>query len=194
MKKAGLFLGSFNPIHNGHLALAEYIKKHCNLDEIWFVVSPNNPLKDSRILLDEQLRLNMTREVLKEYDSFKVTDIEFLLPKPSYTINTLHALSEKYKDYSFTLIIGSDNMNIFDKWYKWEEIYNNYPVVVYPRGEDDLCRLSEKYPEMKVLNNAPHYDISSTMIRKLYKEGGNFSLFVPKYVNKVLITQNNLWE
>lgn len=190
----GLFLGSFNPIHNGHLGLAQYILTQPEVDEVWFVVSPNNPLKDKSTLLDEKLRLSLTELAVADIAGLRACDIELTLPKPSYTVNTLRALSELYPQHRFTLIIGSDNMAIFDRWKDYRYILDNYPIVVYPRQGDDISKLSGKYPEMKVLAGAPMFNISSTRIRLLYKNGESYRQLVPKTVYSALSRTKNLWE
>ena len=190
----GLFLGSFNPIHNGHLGLAQYILTQPEVDEVWFVVSPNNPLKDRSTLLDEKLRLQLTELAVVGIAGLRACDIELSLPKPSYTVNTLRALSELYPQHRFTLIIGSDNMAIFDRWKDYRYILDNYPIVVYPRQGDDITKLSGKYPEMKVLAGAPMFNISSTRIRLLYKNGESYRQLVPKTVYSALSRTKNLWE
>lgn len=194
MKHVGIFSGSFNPIHNGHIALASYIREKCGLDEVWLSVSPNNPLKDAGTLLDENLRYMLARDAVAHIEGLRAIDFEFSLPRPSYTINLLRALSETYTDTLFALIIGSDNMLVFDQWYCWKDILLGYRVIVYPRGNDNLCELSRKYPQMEVLQEAPKFDISSTQIRKLYRTHGDLSEIVPNNVEKLLANKKNLWE
>ena len=131
--RTGIFSGSFNPIHIGHLALANYLLEFEGLDEIWFVVTPQNPLKEKEQLLDDQLRLKMVEMAISDCSHFKVNTIEFDLPKPSYTINTLKALENNHPDRDFVLLIGADNWLIFHKWLNHEEIKRNYNILVYPR-------------------------------------------------------------
>ena len=191
----GLFLGSFNPIHNGHIGLAQYILTHSKqIDEIWFVVSPNNPLKDNSSLLDENIRFEMVRHAVREIEHLEACDIELSLPRPSFTANTLRALKQKYPEHEFSLIIGSDNMAIFNRWREWEYIYDNYRILVYPREGDNIKQLRRQYPKMKVIANAPLFAISSTDIRNLYKQGKDFSSFVPKNVDSALSESKNFWE
>lgn len=194
MKHVGIFSGSFNPIHNGHIALASYIREKCGLDEVWLSVSPNNPLKDAGTLLDENLRYMLARDAVAHIEGLRAINFEFSLPRPSYTINLLRALSETYTDTLFALIIGSDNMLVFDQWYCWKDILLGYRVIVYPRGNDNLSELSRKYPQMEVLQEAPKFDISSTQIRKLYRTHGDLSEIVPNNVEKLLENKKNLWE
>lgn len=131
--KTGIFGGSFNPIHIGHLALANYLCEFNNLDELWFLVSPHNPLKSQEDLLDDNLRLELTKLAIEGYDKFKVSDFEFNLPRPSYSINTLNKLKEAYPEREFVLIIGADNWKFFDKWKDSKKILSDFSIIVYPR-------------------------------------------------------------
>lgn len=134
MKHVGIFGGSFNPIHVGHIALAKSLRQQAGLDEVWFLVSPQNPFKTAATdLLDDRLRYQLTAEALKDEPGLVASDYEFRLPKPSYTWHTLQALSHDYPDVAFTLLIGGDNWAAFDKWYHADDIMANYPIVVYPR-------------------------------------------------------------
>lgn len=165
MANIGIYSGSFNPIHLGHTSLAEYILKNTDLDEIWLLVSPNNPLKNRADLMDEKLRFEMAEIAVENMENIKASDFEFHLPKPSYTVNTLKALSCQFPEHHFSLIIGSDNMALFDKWKDYDYILSHYPIIVYPRKGDDLESLIKKYPQMQILQNAPMFDVSSTEIR-----------------------------
>lgn len=160
----GLFFGSFNPIHKGHTGLARYILEHTELEEIWLVISPNNPLKAPGSLLDEHTRIELARMALRDEPGIRACDREFSLPKPNYTVNTLRSLSEEYPEHQFTLIIGSDNMAIFDHWREWEYIIKHYSIIVYPREGDDMEVLKSRFPEMQVIE-APLFHISATEIR-----------------------------
>ena len=131
--KIGIFSGSFNPIHTGHLIIANYLCEFEKLDEIWFVVSPQNPLKSKRDLLSDIHRITMVKKAIRGNRKFKYCDIEFSLPLPSYTVRTLKTLKEKYPENEFHLIIGSDNWLIFDRWKDYQEILDNYPIFIYPR-------------------------------------------------------------
>ena len=133
MKRIGIFGGSFNPIHLGHTALAAYICEQGLVDEVWLMVSPQNPLKRDLALLDENERLAMARLAVTPYPTLQACDFEFTLPRPSYTYHTLQALREAYPDYEFSLIIGEDNWQCFDRWYRGEDISRETPIVVYPR-------------------------------------------------------------
>lgn len=179
MKQTILYFGSFNPIHNGHVALAEYALQKCKADELWLMISPNNPLKESTELWDENLRLRLARAGVQGKQGIVVSDFEFHLPRPSYTAVTLRALTEDFPEHRFSLLIGSDNMALFTRWREWEYIYQNYPIFVYPRQGDDLDALAQQYPKMHILADAPLYDISSTQIRQMLKKGEDIQDFVP---------------
>jgi len=165
MKKVGLYFGSFNPVHIGHLSLANYLIEHNIVDELWFVVSPCNPLKQHTELLDETIRLKMLQLAIAENEKLKISDIEFHMPVPSYTIDTLNVLTAQYPDCQFSLIIGSDNALLFDRWKNAQEIIARFPVLVYPRRGYDFEKVAHIYPQMQLLSS-PFYDISSTEIRK----------------------------
>ena len=175
-KKVALYFGSFNPIHNGHIGLGEYLLEHADVDELWYVVSPQNPLKKRADLWDDELRYRLACEATKGNERMGVCDVEFDLPKPSYTVNTLRILSEKHPNYQFSLLIGADNYQIFDKWYCYEEILRDYTIYVYPREgvEVDMT----KFPQMKWLD-APLYPISSTMVRERLARGESVEDLVP---------------
>ena len=192
MKTIGLFFGSFNPIHLGHTDLAEYIFQFSGVDEIWFVVSPRNPLKEQHELIDEQLRLKMISLATADKDYLQVSDVEFDLPKPSYTINTLRVLNEKYPADDFILLIGSDNMQIFDQWKDYQIILDDYSVIVYPRKGYPYEDFEEKYPEMQVLEEAPFFEISSTEIRQLIADKKDASQWLHPEVYQFII-ENDLY-
>lgn len=164
--KVGLFFGSFNPIHLGHTRLASYILEHTELEEIWLVVSPNNPLKDASTLLDETVRFQMAQMATADLPGITASDFEFDLPKPNFTYFTLRALREKYPEHTFSLIIGSDNMALFGRWRNYDEILEHHLIIVYPRAGDDVEQLKQQYPAMKVLESAPLFNISATQIRE----------------------------
>ena len=163
MPKIGLFFGSFNPIHIGHLMMAEYFVENTDLKEIWFVVSPNNPLKKKESLLNEHQRLYMVNLAIEDDARFRSCDIEFKLPIPSYTCNTLVHLTEKYPHYHFVLIMGEDNLENIEKWKNYDFILNNYEIYVYPR-EGYHGSLQQKYKNIHYVNS-PKIEISATMIR-----------------------------
>jgi nicotinate-nucleotide adenylyltransferase len=163
--RIGIYSGSFNPIHLGHQQLAEYLIDNKLVDEVWFVVSPCNPLKKQEDLIDEYIRLEMVVFAIRDQHGLKASDIEFTWPIPSYTIDTLHELSSQYPDFQFELIIGSDNALVFDQWKEYKELLVEYPVLVYPRSGYDFVEVANKYPQMQLLDT-PYYDISSTRIRE----------------------------
>lgn len=188
--KVGLYFGSFNPIHLGHLALSDYLLKHTDLDECWFVVSPQNPLKANNILADDELRLQMVELAITDKPKMKACDVEFFLPKPSYTIDALLYLSENYPEHDFTLIIGADNLHIFNQWKDYQYILDNYRILVYPRQGFDS--FSEKQYKNVECVNAPLYNISSTFIRENIKKGNDVSEFLhPSVVD--FIKKNKLY-
>ncbi|MDR2854267.1 MAG: nicotinate-nucleotide adenylyltransferase [Prevotellaceae bacterium] len=165
----GLYFGSFNPIHNGHLKLAKYITANRIADEVWFVVSPCNPLKQQDELLDETLRMEMVKLATETEDTLKVCDVELSLPTPSYTIDTLNVLKKQYPNNNFVLLIGSDNALAFDRWKNYKEILNEYKIMVYPRLNYDFAEILQKFPQMQILDT-PFYDISASKIREKIKK------------------------
>lgn len=193
MKNIGLFFGSFNPIHLGHIQLAEYIFDFSGVDEIWYIVSPRNPLKGHTELIDEHLRLKMIELATADKEYLQVSDIEFDLPMPSYTITTLRALTEKYPEDEFILLIGSDNMAIFDQWKDYQTILDEYSILVYPREGYPYEDFEEKYPEMQVLEEAPLFEISSTQIREMIKNNEDTSQWLHPEVYE-FIKANGLYK
>lgn len=176
MLKVGIFGGSFNPVHTGHVALAKSLCQKAGLDEVWFMVSPQNPFKaHATDLLADHLRLEMVRKAVENEPQLKASDYEFLLPKPSYTWNTLQALSADYPDTEFTLLIGGDNWAAFDKWYRSADILARYPIVVYPRQGSHTGNV----PEGVTIVETPLLDISSTEIRQRIREGNSIKGMVP---------------
>lgn len=179
-KKIGLLFGTFNPIHNGHLILASYMSQFTDLDKVWFVVSPQNPLKDKKSLLADYHRLALVRLAIEDYNEFGVTNIEFQMPRPSYTIDTLTWLSEKYPDKEFVLIAGTDVFNQLHKWKNYEIILNAYQLYVYPRPGYGLGDY-EKHPHV-TLFPAPQMEISSSFIRKGIKDKKKMHFWMPEKV------------
>lgn len=194
-KKVGIFCGSFNPVHNGHVALADYIARNSDLDEVWLVVSPLNPLKRTiaDTLAPNEQRLDMVRLALRSCERLFASDIEFSLPLPNYTINTLNALKSKYPETDFSLIIGADNLALFERWKDSDVIMSNFDMLVYPRPGVDLDSLMQKYPKVRVLENAPLHDVSSTEIRRRISSGESVSGLVNPEVEKY-IRDNNLYS
>jgi nicotinate-nucleotide adenylyltransferase len=176
--KVGLFFGSFNPVHIGHMVLANYMVEYTDLERIWFVVSPHNPLKQKHSLLDEKQRLHIVNLAIGDYLKLKSSNIEFKLPQPSYTINTLTYLKEKFPKNEFVLIMGSDNLESFHKWKNFEEILKHYELYVYPRHDTDGGKLKTN-PKVKLIN-APQMEISSTAIRQAIKDKKDVRYFVPE--------------
>ncbi len=182
--KIGLFFGSFNPIHIGHLAIANYIIEYTELDKLWFVVSPQNPLKEKRNLLNDYQRLEMVNRVIFDDMRFKACDIEFKLPRPSYTIDTLTYLTEKYPDHEFSLIIGSDNYVNLKKWKNHEQLLNQYHFIIYPRPNYPIdCNA---YKGNFSVVDAPLIEISSTFIRKALSEKRDIRYFLNPEVFKYI--------
>lgn len=193
----GLFFGSFNPIHIGHLILAQTFLNEGPVEQVWFVVSPQNPFKQrSPELAFPWQRLEMVQIALQSYSNLLPSDVEFGLPLPSYTVDTLAFLSTNYPQYHFYLLMGADNLPDFHKWKHYETIYQNYPVYVYPRKVNNTCIkeswLRSHYPAMHYLN-APLIEISSTYIRKLRKHGKSIRFFVPDAVLQY-IEKHHLYE
>ncbi|MBQ8948764.1 MAG: nicotinate-nucleotide adenylyltransferase [Prevotella sp.] len=184
--RIGIFGGSFNPIHNGHISLALQLKEKAGLDEVWLMVSPQNPLKQSGDLLDDEQRLQMARLAVEHVEGIVVSDYEMHLPKPSYTWNTLQALSRDYPDREFVLMIGGDNWELFDKWFHAADIKANYKIVVYPRKSNNSQMISvaenlAKNCQLSIVN-CQLIDISSTDIRRRIREGRGIRRLVPKAV------------
>ncbi len=195
MKKqieTGIFSGSFNPIHMGHLMLAGYISAFTYVEEIWFVVTPHNPLKEKEYLLPDNIRLEMARLALEDYDNLKVSDVEFRMPRPSYTIDTLNALTEEHPERRFTLIIGGDNWSLFEKWKDYEQIMERYQILIYPRPGEDV-RIPRKLHKSVQLVNAPKVEISATFIRHAIGEGKDMRAFLPPKVYDY-IKKNQLYR
>jgi nicotinate (nicotinamide) nucleotide adenylyltransferase len=178
--KIGLFFGSFNPIHNGHLAIANYMVEHSGIDRLWFVVSPQNPLKNRIGLLNDQLRLEMVKLAIAGNERIEACDVEFGLPKPSYTIDTLGWLQHKYPEDEFFLIMGADNFVNLTKWKNYGTLISNYPFLIYPRPGIDLQ--STDLEGYFTIINAPLMDISSTEIRNLIAENSDFREYLPQTV------------
>jgi nicotinate-nucleotide adenylyltransferase len=178
MKKVGIYSGSFNPIHHGHVMLANYLVEFSDLDELWFVVTPQNPLKKKEDLLDDDERLKMVQLAVGDDPRFFVSDIEMHLPRPSYTINTLTALSEQHPDCEFIFICGMDSLQNLKNWREYQKILDNYELLVFPRESYDGGDLIN-YPSVNVLET-PIIEVSSTFIRNCVKEGRDVRHFMPE--------------
>jgi nicotinate-nucleotide adenylyltransferase len=178
MKHIGLFFGSFNPVHNGHLIIANYILEYTDLDKIFFVVSPQNPFKKQSELLEDHHRLALLKEAINDTENYQVSDIEFKMPKPSYTVDTLAYLKEKYPDTRFSLIMGADNLLTFHKWKNADYILKNYKIYVYPRPGIDCSEfINNKHIEIL---QAPLMELSSTFIRKAVKDKKDIRFYMPE--------------
>ncbi|OFX27144.1 MAG: nicotinic acid mononucleotide adenylyltransferase [Bacteroidetes bacterium GWA2_31_9b] len=174
--KIGLFFGSFNPIHIGHLAIANYMIEFTDLSEIWLIVSPQNPFKSKESLVNEYERIKMVELAVGNDYKIKPSDIEFRLPKPSYTIDTLTYLAEKHPTKDFVILIGSDNLTYFHKWKNNEQILDRYKVYVYPRPGHGLG-VYENHKNVQLVQ-APQMEISSSFIRQSIKEGKDIRFFL----------------
>ena len=181
----GLFFGSFNPIHIGHTALAKHLLENTVLDEVWLVVSPHNPLKEEADLLSDELRLQMVKLAIADKSNFRVCDIEFSLPTPSYTIQTLEKLQEIYPEKTFALLIGADNLAVFNQWKDYQLLLSNFQILVYPREGIDVKILQVIYPQVKLVE-AALYPISSTEIRRIIREGKDAGKWLHPAVEKFI--------
>ena len=191
MKRIGIYSGSFNPIHHGHVMLANYLVEFSDLDELWFVVSPQNPLKQKSELLDDDERLKMVQLAVGDDPRFHVSDIEMHLPLPSYTINTLTALSKQHPDCQFVFICGMDSLQNLHRWYQYQSILDNHELLVFPREGYDGGELIH-HPSVTVLKT-PILDISSTFIRQCVEEGRDVRHFMPEKAFHYL-QENNFYR
>ncbi|MDR3129387.1 MAG: nicotinate-nucleotide adenylyltransferase [Tannerellaceae bacterium] len=182
--RVGVFAGSFNPIHVGHLALANWMAEFGDMDEVRFVVSPHNPLKEEEILVDGQQRLGWVRSATADYPKISVSDVEFHLPRPSYTLRTFEELSQSEPDKQFSLLIGSDNWEVFDQWKDYYEFLVRYPVVIFPRPGYPLSSIDGRFPQPSKARlrtvSAPQFDISSSFIRESIRQGKDVRYFLPE--------------
>ncbi|MRT17675.1 nicotinate-nucleotide adenylyltransferase [Vitellibacter sp. q18] len=192
-KKIGLYFGTFNPIHVGHLIIANHMVEFSDLEEVWFVVTPHNPLKNKKTLLEDHHRLAMVRIAVEDYPKLKASNVEFDLPQPNYTVNTLAYLEEKYPSHDFCLIMGEDNLKGLHKWKNYEVILERYSLYVYPRISEGNTPLPpsrwEKLPQIKIVD-APIIELSSTFIRKGIKTGKNIRPMLSAEVWKYLDEMN----
>lgn len=182
--KVGLFFGSFNPIHQGHLIIAQAVLNQTDVDQIWFVVSPQNPHKKSKSLLHEFDRLDLVDRAISDNYSFKSSDIEFKLPRPSYTIDTLVHLAERHPETEFKLIIGGDNLEQFKSWKNYNQILDYYGLYVYPRGEEPASDLWSHKNVQRI--EAPVLHISATYIRTCIQQGQSIKYLVPDEVETLI--------
>ena len=181
-KKVGLFFGTFNPIHVGHLTIANHLVEYSDLEQVWFVVTPHSPFKKKSSLLNDNHRFQMVDRAVEDYQNLRASDIEFNLPQPNYTINTLTYLEEKHPDYEFALIMGEDNLKSFHKWKNYELILERFHLYVYPRISDG--GIPDKFKDHDKIHqvSAPIMELSSTFIRKAIKEGKNVMPMLPHKV------------
>lgn len=182
--KIGLYFGTFNPIHVGHLTIANHMAEYSDLDQIWLVVTPHNPHKKKSTLLKDHHRLEMVYRATKDYPKLKPSDIEFSLPQPNYTINTLTYLKEKYAEHDFSLIMGEDNLNSLHKWKNYELLLENHSVLIYPRRSEIKAKNNLKEHPKVTMIQAPIMEISSTFIRAAIKNQKNIRPMLPE----------NVWE
>lgn len=186
--KVGLFFGSFNPIHTGHLIIANYMANHTQLDQVWLVVSPHNPLKEKKDLINIYDRLEMAKLAVENAQNIRVSDIELKLPQPSYTIDTLTHLHEKYPEHHFSLIMGSDNLVSLKKWKNYELILRDYSIHVYPRPGHTPEEF-QHHPSVTI-TETPLMELSATFIRQSFREGKNVQFFVPDAVLDFMLNKN----
>lgn len=191
MKQVGLFFGTFNPIHIGHLIIANHLVEFSDLDEVWFVITPQSPFKVKQSLLDNNHRFQMVYEAVQDYPRLKPSTIEFDLPQPNYTSDTLAHLEDKYgPDYAFSLIMGEDNLKSFHKWKNYEAILEQYSIHVYPRiSTGEMAHQFEDHPRITKVS-APIMEISSTFIRKAHNQGKNIRPMLPEPVWKYMDEMN----
>ncbi len=180
MSVVGIYPGSFNPIHIGHLIVANYMCEFEGLDEVWFLVTPQNPLKDNPAEYSADQRFRWVRSAIEKYPKFKVSDFEWQLPYPHYTVQTLQSLRAIYPEKTFSLIIGADNWFVFNQWKDYKTILNEFDVLVYPRNGYD-CTINEDLPRVRI-SQAPLVDISSTFIRENIQMGKDLRFFLPPEV------------
>lgn len=182
--KIGLYFGSFNPIHVGHLIIANHIREYSELDQVWFVISPQNPFKEKATLANDYDRLHLVNLAIEDFPNLRASNVEFGLPKPSYTIDTLTVLKEKYPEHDFSIIMGSDNLNGFKKWKNYEQLLKHYAIIVYPRVGDNTEEW-QNHPKISFIE-APLIEISSTFIRQAIKDGKDPHAMLPDKVWKYL--------
>ncbi len=183
----GLYFGTFNPIHVGHMIIANHLVEYSELDQVWFVVTPHNPFKKKSTLLNDYHRLDLVNRAIYNYPKLRATDVEFHLSQPNYTYKTLAVLEEKYPQHEFSLIMGGDNLDNFHKWKNYQNIIENHKIFVYPRPNSGKSELS-KHKNVILVEDVPLMEISATQIRKALKEGKNVGPLLPdgigEFVNK----------
>lgn len=187
--KVGLYFGSYNPIHIGHLVIANYLVEYTDIDQLWFVVSPQNPHKKKNNLLEDYHRLEMVHRAVEGDDRLRACNIEFSLPKPSYTVDTLAYLKEQHPNHHFVILMGSDNLESFHKWKNYETILDNFGVIVYPRTGFDKTKVQVQ-KNITVAQGAPIMEISSSFIRKAIRKGKDVRHFLPHKTGEYLAEMN----
>jgi len=185
MIKTGLYFGSFNPIHIGHLAIAGFMLEFTDIEQLWFIVSPQNPLKEKKSLLSDYHRLDLVRMAIEDDDRFRVSDIEFRMPKPSYTIDTLTYLEERHPNNTFCLIMGADSLKSFSKWKHSKIIIEKYHRLIYPRPGISKAEVLT-HPNVTLVD-APQMDISSSFIREAIRMGKDTRYFLPHKVYRYIV-------
>ena len=196
--KIGLFFGTFNPIHVGHLIIANHMAQHPDIDQVWLVVTPHNPHKEKATLLADQMRLDMVRDAIYDSPQLKVSDIEFHLAKPNYTISTLTHLQEKYPTDEFSLLLGADNLSSFQKWYNWEQILAHHKLYVYPRIAEATVELGSstelsKHPNIEHVKDVPILGISASFVRAQLAAGKDCTFLLTEPVLKY-IAERGLYQ
>ncbi len=190
MKQVGLFFGTFNPIHIGHLVIANHMVEFSDLEEVWMVITPRSPFKQKQTLLEDHHRYQMVFEAIEPYPKIKASKIEFNLPQPNYTINTLVHLGEQYPEHAFSLIMGEDNLKGFHKWKNYETILENHSLYVYPRiGSGTIPERFQNHPKIHKVE-APIMEISATFIRKAHQQGQNIRPMLPEAAWRYLDEMN----
>lgn len=179
--KIGLYFGSFNPVHNGHLIIASYVANHTDIQQVWLVVSPQNPLKPSSVLLNEYNRLHLVQVATEDNPQLRASEVEFKLPKPSFTIDTLTYLEEKYPHHEFLIIMGSDSFQNLPKWKNYKLLLEKYPIIIYQRPGKEVTGI---LPLNTAIIKAPLLEISATAIRRDIKEGKSIRYLVPEKVRE----------
>lgn len=200
--KIGLYFGTFNPIHVGHLVIANYMAEYTDIDQVWLVVTPQNPLKLKSSLLPDYHRLALVNEAIQDNPNLKASDIEFKLPQPNYTATTLAYLNEKFPSNSFSLIMGEDNLRTFHKWYNYEYLLNNYQFYVYPRvltlqEEEEVQEIGfhtennlQNHPNVHILDEVPVMKVSSSFIRQAIREGKDVRYLLTEPVHRYIDQMN----